>query len=126
MAKRTKQLEFEGLAKPGASFGGGLLKKGNPKTKRPLESKLPIHLVLRANRGGMRNPKAFTPVTEAVYKTAKKYGIKVYEYANVGNHLHLLIKLPHIRRWAPFIRELTGKIALKMGGQNFWKQRPFT
>ncbi len=126
MTKRSKQLEFEGLAKPKATFGGSLLKNSHAKTKRPLESKLPIHLVLRANRGGMRSPKSFQAVNEMVYGTARKYGVKVYEYANVGNHLHLLIKLPHIRRWLAFIRELTGKIALKMGGRKFWKQRPFT
>jgi hypothetical protein len=58
----------------------------------------------------------------------------MYEYANVGNHLHLLIKLPHIRAWKAFIREVTGRIALfarRSGGrqkrvQPFWRHRPFT
>ena len=45
---RVKQLSFlgVGLEKPRASFGGDLLKNSNAKIKRPLDSKLPLHLVL--------------------------------------------------------------------------------
>ncbi len=129
MAKR-KQLEFEDLRKPAQAFGGSLL-KGNPKTKRPLDSKLPILLTLRANQGGMRLPKAFGHVDRAVNRVANKYGVRIYEYANVGNHLHLVIKIPRRQAWAGFIRELTGDIAaalkalLKIEGK-FWKYRPHT
>lgn len=54
MPKRSKQLEFAGpgMKKPDVRFGGSLLGKSNPKRKRPLDSKRPIHLVLRANQGG--------------------------------------------------------------------------
>jgi hypothetical protein len=58
MARRKKQLEFD-LEKPGASFGGSLL-KGNPKRRRPLDGKLPIHLTLRSSKAkgtlSMRQP----------------------------------------------------------------------
>lgn len=81
----------------------------------------------------MRKPKAFGRVNAQVYKTAKKYGIKIYEFANVGNHLHLLIRLPHVYRWAPFIRELSGQISAGMQdlkgptkGEKYWASRPFT
>jgi REP element-mobilizing transposase RayT len=63
----------------------------------------------------------------------RKHGVRLYKYANVGNHLHLLVKLPNIRRWAGFARELTGRVAqIAQGlesqekGGIFWKQRPFT
>lgn len=55
--------------------------------------------------------------------------MRLYEFANVGNHLHLLIKLPNRRSWNAFIRELTGRIAQqveKEPGTAFWKHRPFT
>ena len=101
MARKRLQGEFEidGFQKPGDVFGGTLL-KGNPKGKRPLDSKLPIHLVLRANRGGMRRPLAYGVVSDIVYGVAKRYGIKVYKFANAGNHLHLLIKIPWREAWA--------------------------
>jgi REP element-mobilizing transposase RayT len=128
--RKKKQLEFESLRKPKDSFGGSLL-KGNAKTKRPLDSKLPILLTLRAVKGGMRLPKAFGKVDAAVNRCARKYGVRVYQYANVGNHIHLLIKIPRRGAWAGFIRELTGEIAAAMKvlfdiKEKFWMFRPHT
>ena len=132
MARRKSQQEFigKGFTKPGDEFGGSLL-KGNPKCKRPLESKLPIHLTLRASKSSLRTPKTQTLVAELVYGTAKKYGVTIYKFANVGNHLHILIKISRISRWSAFIRELTGRIAqvataqLGLSGR-FWLYRPHT
>lgn len=133
---RKAQLSFmgEGFARPNDCFGGSLLKNSNAKIKRPLDSKLPIHLVLKARRSGMRRPQAFACIDIIIKETAKKYGVKLYKYANVGNHLHLLIKIARLRRWSAFIRELTGRIAQAMqdlGGQEkaqekFWLFRPYT
>lgn len=60
--------------------------------------------------------------------------MRIYKYANVGNHLHLLIKIRTRRAWAAFIRELSGRIAhvaQGLGGRmkgvdKFWKFRPYT
>jgi|FLYM01.1.fsa_nt_gi REP element-mobilizing transposase RayT len=126
-----KQLNFQGsvFAQPKQVFGGSLL-TSHPKIKRPLKTTLPIHLGLKANQARMRLPKNFKSVHQLIYSTAKKYGIKIYSYANVGNHLHLLIKLSQLNLWAAFIRELTSKIAAVVGppanGDKFWKYRPFT
>ncbi len=133
--RRQKQTSFEGegFEKPKDWFGGHSFKT-NAKSKRPLSSKLPIHVVLRTDhKNSMRKPKAFGVVDRILYKTAKKHGVKIYEYANVGNHLHLLLKIPHVRRWAAFIRELTGRISQELQqlkgpqkGAKYWSQRPFT
>src|SRR3954469_12864898 len=111
MAKRKAQQVFKGLEQGSMSFGGSLLKESHAKSKRPLDSKLPIHLVLRAVKGGMRMPKTLGKVNQTVAKTAKKHGVTIYRYANVGNHIHMIIKIPSRPRWAPFIRELTGRIS---------------
>ena len=66
-------------------------------------------------------------MNKTVEKTCKKYGVRLYDYANVSDHLHLLLKLRHIRDWAAFIRELTSRIAAifsLVGG--FFAYRPFT
>jgi REP element-mobilizing transposase RayT len=47
---------------------------------------------------------------------AKQYGIKIYKFANVGNHIHLLIKLSNRFTFAPFMRALAGIIAMKVTG----------
>jgi REP element-mobilizing transposase RayT len=136
MPRRPKQLEFQGSAftKPKDWFGGAYLKGNHAKRKRPLESKFAIHVVLRAAESGLRRPAVYRHVNLAATRACKRYGVKLYEYANVGNHLHLLIKLPHIRAWRAFIREITGRIAQiarglkgrQKGARAFWRHRPFT
>jgi len=58
--------------------------------------------------------------------------------ANVGNHLHLHIKLTHRLGYKPFIRAITSAIAMAVTGTSrwkplkksnsdrFWDYRPFT
>lgn len=123
---RLKQLELEGLTKPKWYFGGSLLKNSHAKCKRPLSSKLPVHVILRTKQSVLRQPKYFARVNETVAETARKYGIKIYDYANVGNHLHILLKLHHIRLWTPFIRELTSRLAALFNITGFFTQLPFT
>ena len=125
MGKRKAQQEFQGGAfkKQSDSFGGAK-QKGNPKGRRPLDSKLPIHLTLRADKSVLRLPKNFGVVEDNVYRIARKHGLRVYRFANVGNHLHLAIKISRIWRWSAFIRDLTGTLALKC--KTGWKFRPHT
>lgn len=122
----------KGFEKPSDCFGGSLL-KGNPKSKRPLDSKLPVHTVLRCDRSVLRLPKTFKTVDDILFSVAKKHGVSIYKAANVGNHLHLLVRVKRLGAWAPFIRELTGRIAQEVMGLvewpndlRFWKFRPFT
>lgn len=81
----------------------------------------------------MRQPEHFGRVRKIIVLAAKKCGVRIYENANVGNHLHLIVKVPSPLLWRRFIREVTGRIAQtvqKLGckekGQPFWLHRPFT
>ena len=122
-----KQSTFANFHQPYLSFGGDLIgRTTNPKTARPLSSKLPIHLVLRSKRSWMRTPRQFGAVNATVARVAKRHGVRVYEFANVGNHLHVLIRIAARPRWAPFIRELTGRLAMLRAGGAEWVGRPFT
>ena len=122
-----KQRAFANFHQPQLSFGGDLIgKTTHPKGARPLSSKHPIHLVLRSKRSWMRTPKHFAPVNATVARVAKRHGVRVYEYANVGNHLHVLIKISARPRWAAFIRELTGRLAMLRAEGAEWMGRPFT
>jgi REP element-mobilizing transposase RayT len=120
---RKPQRIFKGLKAPKDSFGGSLL-TSHPKSRRPLDSKLPTHLVLRAERSTLSTPRSFAVVNELVRNISRKHGVRLYEYANVGNHLHLLLKLRSRPSWAAFIRELTGRIAQLTNTR--WKHRPYT
>jgi REP element-mobilizing transposase RayT len=120
-----------GLEKRSDCFGGQLLKNSNAKRARPLESKLPLHLVLKARRSVLRLPRFHARVNELVRSTSRHHGVKLYEYANAGNHLHLVIKIRSVRSWSSYIRELTGRLAQFIEGhaklrESFWLHRPFT
>ena len=116
-----KQLSFFG--NQAVAFGGSLL-KGNPKVARPLSVKNPIHLVLRADKSRFRLPKNFARANECLEKTAKKHGVRIYSYANVGNHFHIVLRILNRRQWAAFIRELTSRLAYM--AQIKWPKRPYT
>lgn len=133
MARQPSFLKRQNL-----SFGGSLLKKSHAKTARPLDSRSPIHLVMRSEKAtgarSMRHPRHFGPVVQLFEATAAKYGVKVYRFANVGNHLHAVIRLHSRALWGAFIRELSGRLAQLLQGLKgqapapgkFWDQRPFT
>lgn len=124
-----QQQAFAGFKKTKPAFGGNLL-KGNAKSKRPLDSKKPLHLVLRSQHEvSLRSPKAFGPVNLVVKQAAEKYGVRIYAFANVGDHLHVLLKISNRRLWAAFIREIAGRIASLLRtfkNTQVWAHKPFT
>src|ERR1039458_2032083 len=139
MKRSDAQLAFELLGKKGFdAFGGTLMKKAKYRTFRPLESKRPIHLVMRSSiaRGdwSMRYFRNKTVVDNLVKVISRRYAVRILEYSNNGNHLHLLIRVSNRRAYQAFIRVLTAAIALKVTGANklkklkrrFWDFRPFT
>lgn len=83
------------LPKPSREHGGAT-RLGKRKIARPLATKKPLHLVMRSSkaRGELsflhRRNKA--DLYLLLLATAKRFGIKIYRYENVGNHLHLLIQ----------------------------------
>jgi len=119
-------------------FGGSLLKKSNPKKPRPLSMKHPMHFVLKSVRA--KGKYSFLQKSNAkkidfiLKKQAKKFGIKIYRYENVGNHLHILLRGLHRRLLVNYIRSVTGLIPRAILGVErgrklslkFWDQRPFS
>lgn len=132
----ARQFKFTGTEFKSTDCFGGSLLKGNARNRRPLDTKLPLHLVLRADVAknlSMRSPHSFNEVNQIVTDAVRKYGLTLYQYANVGNHLHLLLRVPNRYLWARFIRELTGRIAQRVQGlrgpakgSGFWLFKPYT
>ncbi len=137
------------LKKLDSAYGGELLKTRKGRSYgRPLATKETMHLVLRSSRANgewsFRKPQNERSVIEIVGKFAKKYGVKILSMANVGNHLHLHIELANRFTYGPFIRAVSGSIAMAVTGINrwtkigqiqnddsnsklkFWDYRPFT
>ncbi len=119
-------------------FGGPLLKKSNAKTARPLSTKKAMHVVLQSSRAtgewSLRNLRNQKIVERILRRLAKEYSIKIHEFGNAGDHLHLLIRLKNRASFAPFIRALSGMIALQVTKANkltklkekFWDCRPWS
>ena len=112
--KQTSMLE-EGKKPARIRLFGGSRLKGHPKTARPLNTKESIHLVLKSARAfgsqSMLHGHNAKKIHELIYNQAECCGIKVYHFVNVGNHLHLVIKLHDIKLFRKFIRAITGLIA---------------
>lgn len=122
-----KQLSF--LPKLAFEHGGDI-RKGRRKLARPVDPRRPLHVVMRSARArgelSMLAPRNKRRVERSLAEIARKRGIRVYRVANVGNHLHLLLKTPDRRALSAFLRELAGRIAMLITGaakgraQKFW------
>ena len=136
---RNKQLSFDQrLTKPFKEFGGALLKKSNAKVARPISTKHAMHIVLRSDRAkgaiSMLAPKNSKKIQRILWTQARHFGVRIYEYANVGNHLHLLLRAGHRDGFKNFLRSITGLIARlvldaekgKAQGLKFWSYRPYS
>lgn len=118
---QSKQLFLPGLnRKTKENAHGGDHTKGKRKTARPFDPKQALHVVLRSSKArgrfSMLHPKHCNHVHNLVHRLKKRWNISVYRYANVGNHLHLLIRAKTRSAWQGFIRELSGGIAMLVTG----------
>ncbi len=134
----ARQLTFRKFEKEKLKDFGGLLLKGNPRERRPISLKRPLHLVMRSSLAkgeySFLKQKRAQQIKVLIERMAKLNGVKVYRMANSGNHLHLIV-LPRSREaFHRFIRAISGLIArLTLGvergasqGVKFWDARPFT
>jgi REP element-mobilizing transposase RayT len=129
--------------KSSATAHGGEHSRGRRKTYRPIDPKQALHVVLRSSlaRGerSLLHPKHCDHVHDFTKRVAHRWGVRIYRYANVGNHIHLLIKVPSRAAWQRFLRELAGGIALIVTGakkgdslakndgkRGFWDHLAFT
>ena len=99
---------------------GGRESKGKRKSTRPFAPKTSIHLVLKSKRASgawsMKHRKNQSRITSMVYVYASRFRVQVYSFANVGDHLHLLVKASDRKDLADYLRVLAGRIAVTVSG----------
>jgi REP element-mobilizing transposase RayT len=110
----------------------------NPSSKRPIDSKKALHLVLRSSwatgASSFKHKNYEAQIWEIISTHAERTGVRIFEFANGGNHLHLLIRAKHRDDYNCFIRIVSGLIARLVGKSErgkplktkFWDSRPFT
>src|SRR3954447_6125406 len=85
------QLAFDPRGEHGGSIG-----VGRRKVARPVATRRPIHVVLRSTRAtgawSLRRRTTDAHIRTTMRALAQRYGVRIYELANAGNHLHLLLR----------------------------------
>lgn len=112
--------------------------KGKRKSTRPLSRKHAHHFIFKSNKATGRQ--SFLVYGNNRYirfklkSLSKKFGVRVYNVANAGNHLHIVLK-PHSRELlVKFLKSFTGLIARHCmkaerghaAETQFWAARPFS
>ncbi|MCM2323819.1 MAG: transposase, partial [Oligoflexia bacterium] len=94
--------------------------EGRRKTARPMSPRLPLHVILRSERAkgewSLLRTKHEKRVKHLTYALARKFHVKIYRFANAGNHLHLVIKAKHKDGFKAYLRALTGTLARTITG----------
>jgi hypothetical protein len=105
-------------------FGGELLRHKR-KGMRPLSTKNPLHLVLRADietSGSLLKYRSLINSTLSRY--SKKCDIKIYEQGLAYNHFHVVLRFKNRKNYKSFIRAISGVLAKALKLK--WVYRPFT
>jgi REP element-mobilizing transposase RayT len=134
MRKTPRQLYLAKAFVPRLEHGGAI-RKGLRKLARPIDPKRPMHLVMRAEvaRGRLSLLAHSRAIRSLAYRVARKRKVRILRFANVGNHLHLIIQTKTRRGFQNFLRVFAGKIAqLVTGAQKgrafgkFWDALAYT
>jgi len=115
MSKR--QLDLFGTAAAGSQSleHGGDVRRGKRKIARPLDTKRPLHIVLRSSRAkrqlSMLHPALAGRIQRGARGLARRFDVRLYRYANVGNHIHLLAQARSRPAFQAFLRSFAGVTA---------------
>jgi REP element-mobilizing transposase RayT len=141
--KYKKTTQFKLLKDQPKAYGGTLFTTRKARSQpRPLDTRNTMHLVLRSSKAKgewafwRANHKAV--IAKIINHFARKNGVKILSLANVGNHLHIHLKLSSRFTYPAFIRAITSAITTsitgcskiarlkKVASDRFWDYRPFT
>jgi REP element-mobilizing transposase RayT len=132
----SAQYSFEGLKQK--EFFGGARAAGKRKGRRPIATKRAMHLVLKSSqavgRQSFLSKQHSTFVGELVQRLSQQWNVRIFQFSNNGNHLHLLIQARDRRGFQAFVRTLSALVARRVTGARkgcklkgpFWDGLPFT
>ena len=86
-----------------------------------------MHLVLRSSKAkgewSFLRKKNYLAIESILVRFSARHGVRILHAANVGNHLHLHIRLDSRRSYRPFIRAVTAAIMMAVTGRSRWSKR---
>jgi len=97
---------------------GGDVGRGRRKLERPVSTRRPMHLVLtsRRARGPWSLRKHDRVVRDVLRSMARRFDIRIYDFANVGSHLHLVVRARRRDAFQGFLRSFAGVVARRVTG----------
>lgn len=97
---------------------GGDVRRHRRKLERPVSTRRPMHVTLHSKRahGPWSLLRHECGVLEALRACARRAGVRVYEFANVGSHLHLLVRSRRLDTFQAFLRSFAGIVARRVTG----------
>src|SRR5882672_5889273 len=97
---------------------GGAVRRGRRKLERPVSVRRPMHVVLSSHRArGPWSLRKHAPAVQgALREMAQRFGIRIYDFANVGSHLHLLVRARRRDSFQAFLRSFAGIVARQVTG----------
>lgn len=136
---KKRQLDFfenNHASKPGRNAHGGGLGKGKRKIARPLDRRRPVHLTLKSShaKGELSLKRKVFEVETLLRVQARRFQVRIHEFANVGNHLHLVASFKSRQEFQGFLRAFSGLAARlvtgarrgKPFGKRFWDELVFS
>lgn len=115
---RKKIDKQQSFFKPSEKEHGGSLNLKKRKNIRPLDTKMPLHIILKSDKakGIYTLIKFNNQISEIIYKLAGKFDVTVYEKNINFNHIHLLVRGKTRKGLQNFFRSLAGIIARLVTG----------
>ncbi len=123
-------------------YGGDLRKKAAHRGERPLVFRSgSVHITLRSLKAkgvhSFQHHSKRERIRHFVESFSAKKGVQILAFANVGNHLHLHVRLYNKALYKAWIRGLSSGLAMIAMGleglkrlsaakEKFWYQRPFS
>jgi REP element-mobilizing transposase RayT len=97
---------------------GGAVRRGSRKLERPVSVRRPMHVVLSSHRArGPWSLRKHAPAVQGALRAmAQRFGIRIYDFANVGSHLHLLVRARRRESFQAFLRSFAGIVARRVTG----------
>ena len=96
--------------------------QGRRKSKRPLSSRHPIHIILKSRSPDLKRMER--AVLKWWNRFSVQFGVKCYRIVVNRDHIHALVRLHSPRLFIGFLRAVTGTIA--RGLRVKWRERPAT
>ncbi len=106
----------------------------NKKWERPFSSSNALHITLRTKIGGLRSKPILQWLKTFIPAKGAYFGIRIYHWAILNGHLHLLLQARDKTALSGFLRVISGVIARRIlgaekgnpKGTKLWESRPYS